>query len=105
MSIPQSGGGPIERPEQLAEYLADGCKPKEDWRIGTEHEKFGYCKDTLKPLPYDGPRSIKAMLEGLSDRFGWDPIAEGGNIIGLQKDGANVSLEPGGTVRTFRRSA
>ena len=51
MSIPQSGGGPIERHEQLAEYLASGCKPKADWRIGTEHEKFGYCKDTLKPLP------------------------------------------------------
>ena len=43
MSIPQSGGGPIERPEQLAEYLASGCKPKEEWRIGTEQEKFGYC--------------------------------------------------------------
>ena len=96
MSIPQSGGGSIERHEQLAEYLSDGCKPKEDWRIGTEHEKFGYCKDTLKPLPYDGPRSIKAVLEGLRDRFGWEEISEGGNIIGLQKDGANVSLEPGG---------
>jgi glutamate--cysteine ligase len=96
MSIPQSGGGPIERPEQLAEYLAKGCKPPEDWRIGTEHEKFGYCKDTLKPLPYDGPRSIKAMLEGLRDRFGWAAVEEAGNIIGLTKDGANVSLEPGG---------
>jgi len=49
MSIPQSGGGPIEHHDQLAEYLSDGCKPKEDWRIGTEHEKFGYCKDTLQP--------------------------------------------------------
>ncbi len=96
MSIPQSGGAPIERHEQLAEYLAEGCKPREDWRIGTEHEKFGYCKDTLKPLPYDGPRSIRAMLEGLRDRFGWSGIEEAGNIIGLQKDGANVSLEPGG---------
>ncbi|MCO5126166.1 MAG: glutamate--cysteine ligase [Rhodobacteraceae bacterium] len=96
MSIPQSGGGPIERFEQLAEYMASGEKPKEDWRIGTEHEKFGYCKDTLLPLPYDGPRSIKAMLEGLRDRFGWDPVFEQGNIIGLTKDGANVSLEPGG---------
>ncbi|WIV50551.1 glutamate--cysteine ligase [Marivivens sp. LCG002] len=96
MSIPQSGGGPIERHEQLAEYLANGCKPKEDWRIGTEHEKFGYCKDTLRPLPYDGPRSIKAMLEGLQHRFGWAPVLEGDNIIGLKKDGANVSLEPGG---------
>jgi glutamate--cysteine ligase len=96
MSIPQSGGGPIERFEQLAEYLEAGNKPKDDWRIGTEHEKFGYCKDTLKPLPYDGPRSIKAMLEGIRDRFGWAPVEEQGNIIGLTKDGANISLEPGG---------
>ena len=96
MSIPQSGGGPIERHEQLAEYLADGCKPKSDWRIGTEHEKFGYCRDTLLPLPYEGARSIRAMLEGLRDRFDWAPVEEGGKIIGLVKDGANVSLEPGG---------
>jgi glutamate--cysteine ligase len=96
MSIPQSGGGPVERPEQLAEYLEAGCKPAEDWRIGTEHEKFGYDKATLMPLPYEGPRSIRAMLEGLRDRFGWAPVEEAGNIIGLQKDGANVSLEPGG---------
>ena len=98
MSIPQSGGGPIERHEQLAEYLESGCKPKEDWRIGTEHEKFGYCRDTLKPLPYDGERSIRAVLEGLRDRYGWSPVLEGGLIIGLEKNGANVSLEPGGAL-------
>ncbi len=96
MSIPQSGGGPIERHEQLAEYLAEGCKPKEDWRIGTEHEKFGFCKDTLKPLPYEGARSILTVLEGLRDGRGWAPLEEGGNLIGLTKDGANISLEPGG---------
>ena len=96
MSIPQSGGGPIERHEQLAEYLAEGCKPREDWRIGTEHEKFGYCKDTLQPLPYEGERSIKAVLEKLRDRYGWSQVLEGDNIVGLEKDGANVSLEPGG---------
>lgn len=96
MSIPQSGGGPIEDYAQLAAHLAEGCKPKDQWRIGTEHEKFGYCKDTLLPLPYEGPRSIKAVLEGLRDRFGWSEVAEAGNIIGLTKDGANVSLEPGG---------
>ncbi len=96
MSIPQSGGGPIERYEQLVEYLESGCKPKADWRIGTEHEKFGYCRDTLRPLPYDGPRSIKAMLEGLRDRYGWSPILEQDNIIGLELNGANISLEPGG---------
>ena len=96
MSIPQSGGGPIEHQGQLAEYLAAGCKPRADWRIGTEHEKFGYCRDTLLPLPYDGARSVRAMLEGLRDRFGWTPVLEGDHIIGLVKDGANVSLEPGG---------
>ncbi|MEM6307469.1 MAG: glutamate--cysteine ligase [Pseudomonadota bacterium] len=96
MSIPQSGGGPIERYEQLAEYLEAGCKPSTDWRIGTEHEKFGYCADTLTPLPYEGQRSIKAILEGLRDRYEWTPVLEGDHIIGLEKDGANVSLEPGG---------
>ena len=96
MSIPQTGGGPLERHEQMAEYLADGCKPKDQWRIGTEHEKFGYCRDSLMPLPYEGERSIEAVLTGLRDRFGWSPVEEAGNIIGLEKNGANVSLEPGG---------
>jgi glutamate--cysteine ligase len=96
MSIPQSGGGPIESFDQLAEYLESGCKPTEDWRIGTEHEKFGYCKDTLNPLPYDGPRSVLAVMEGLRDLHGWAPIFEADKLIGLEKDGANVSLEPGG---------
>ncbi len=98
MSIPQSGGAPIESYTQLAEYLASGCKPKEDWRIGTEHEKFGYCTDSLKPLPYDGQRSIRAVLEALRDRHGWDGVFEGEHIIGLTKDGANISLEPGGAL-------
>ncbi|PHP27825.1 glutamate--cysteine ligase [Limimaricola cinnabarinus] len=96
MSIPQSGGGPIEHHSQLAEYLAKGCKPEADWRIGTEHEKFGYCRDSHKPLPYEGPRSIRAMLEGLRDRFGWSPVEEQGKLIGLEREGANISLEPGG---------
>jgi glutamate--cysteine ligase len=96
MSIPQSGGGPIENRNQLAEYLASGCRPKADWRIGTEHEKFGYCKDTHKPLPYEGERSILAVLEGLRDHHGWAPVLEADKLIGLEKDGANVSLEPGG---------
>ncbi len=98
MSIPQSGGGPIEHHDQLAQYLADGCKPKEDWRIGTEHEKFGYCVDTLNPLPYEGSRSIEAVLGALRDRHAWGELREGGKLIGLKKDGANISLEPGGAL-------
>ncbi|WP_101065534.1 glutamate--cysteine ligase [Roseovarius salinarum] len=96
MSIPQSGGGPIESRAQLAEYLESGCKPREQWRIGTEHEKFGYCKDDHLPITYEGERSVLAVLEGLRDLHGWTPLEEDGKLIGLEKAGANVSLEPGG---------
>ena len=96
MSIPQEGGGPIESRDDLVGFLESGSKPREDWRIGTEHEKFGYRLSDLKPLPYDGACSIRAMLEGLRDRFGWKPVLEGDTLIGLTKMGANVSLEPGG---------
>ena len=95
MSIPQSGGGPIEDFAQLAQMMADGCKPKSDWRIGTEHEKFGFLTDTRAPLPYAGDRSISALFQGLT-AFGWTPVSEGGNTIGMTRDGANISLEPGG---------
>ncbi len=89
---------PIESKAQLVDELASGCKPKEDWRIGTEHEKFPFLTDTLGPVPYDGPRSIRALLEGLRDRFGWEGVYEGSNIIALSdpKGMGNVSLEPGG---------
>jgi glutamate--cysteine ligase len=96
MSIPQSGGGQIEDYTDLAGYLAAGCKAPDDWRIGTEHEKFGYRLADHLPLPYEGDTSILAMLSGLRDRFGWAPVEEAGKLIGLEKDGANVSLEPGG---------
>lgn len=96
MSIPQSGGGLIESFAQLAEMMEQGSKPKHDWRIGTEHEKFGFIEAGHAPLPYDGPHSVKALLEGLQARFGWAPVLEQGHIIGLSRNGANVSLEPGG---------
>ena len=96
MSIPQSGGGLIERFEDLAEMLDSGSKPKSEWRLGTEHEKFGFLTDTHLPLPYAGPRSISALFAGLEARYGWEPVREGENVIGLTRNGANVSLEPGG---------
>ena len=79
----------------MIDYLASGSKPKADWRVGTEHEKIGFCNAKKLPLPYDGPCSIKAMLEGLQ-RFDWEPVKESGNLIALKRDGASVSLEPGG---------
>ncbi|WP_434618403.1 glutamate--cysteine ligase [Tabrizicola sp. M-4] len=96
MSIPQSGGGPIESFAQLAEFMESGCKSKDLWRIGTEHEKFGWLTDSRRPLPYDGERSINALFSGLEAQFGWEPVREGGNVIGLTRNGANISLEPGG---------
>jgi RsmE family RNA methyltransferase len=85
---------PLE-PADLAAYLASGCKPKSAWRVGAEHEKFGFRQGSWTPVSYDGDTGIRAMLEGLT-RFGWKPIVEAGHIIGLLKDGASVSLEPGG---------
>ena len=89
---------PIETKAQLIDYLASGSKPREDWRIGTEHEKFPFLTDTLGPVPYDGPRSIRSLLEGLRDRFGWQGVYEGQSIIALSdpRGLGNVSLEPGG---------
>lgn len=94
MSIPQSGGGEIESYDQLVAYFEDGNKPKSDWRIGTEHEKFGYFRDSLKPIGYEN--GIEPILNALADKFGWSRVFEDGKLIGCVKDGANVSLEPGG---------
>jgi len=96
MSIPQSGGGPIESFDQLAGYLESGCKPAAQWRLGTEHEKFGWLTDSRAPLPYGGERSISAIFAALVERHGWEPLHEGGHVVGLARAGANISLEPGG---------
>ncbi|MEI2687827.1 MAG: glutamate--cysteine ligase [Cypionkella sp.] len=96
MSIPQSGGGPIEDFAQLAAYMESGNKPASDWRIGTEHEKFGWLTDSRAPLPYAGERSVSALFAALESRYGWTPVQEAGNTIGMTRNGANISLEPGG---------
>lgn len=83
---------------QLVEALSSGCKPRQAWRIGTEHEKFPFLTDSLQPVPYAGERSIRSLLEGLRDRFGWKGVYEGDNIIALSDPHGlgNISLEPGG---------
>lgn len=79
--------------QDLVAYLASGCKPKDKWRIGTEHEKFGFERKTLKPMNYE---QISELLQGLAERFGWDKVMEGDLIIGLKQDKQSISLEPGG---------
>jgi glutamate--cysteine ligase len=87
----------IENRQQLIEYLESGCKPKSEWRLGTEHEKFGFTTNDLRPLPYEGKSSIKAVLEGLAEQYDWNPVEEQGKIIALlDGEGASVTLEPGG---------
>ncbi|MBL6946500.1 MAG: glutamate--cysteine ligase, partial [Rhodospirillales bacterium] len=89
---------PIAEKRPLVEYLAQGCKSPKDWRIGTEHEKFAYRLDDLRPLEYEGERGVRTILEGLT-RFGWQPVYEEGNIIALKlDDGCSVTLEPAGQI-------
>jgi len=89
---------PIENKDILVSYMESGCKPPEQWRIGTEHEKFAFRLSDLKPLTYDGEDGIRELLMRLT-RFGWEPVYEGENVIALSsKDGGSVSLEPAGQV-------
>ncbi|WP_027081761.1 glutamate--cysteine ligase [Lysobacter sp. HA18] len=85
----------IESRAQLVDFLASGVRPREAWRIGTEHEKFGFRTDDLRAPTFDGDRGIEALLKGLT-RFGWAPVEESGRVIALMRDGASVSLEPAG---------
>jgi len=81
--------------EALTAYLAEGCKPASQFRVGAEHEKFPFRLGSHEPIPYDGPDGIFALMQGLK-RFGWEDEREGETLIGLHRGGANVSLEPGG---------
>lgn len=100
MSNPgETDATPIASVRQLAEYLAEGGKPRDAWRIGTEHEKFGfYRRGAAGPLhappPY-APGGIEAMLSGIA-ALGWEEIRDQGALIGLKRGGESVSLEPGG---------
>jgi glutamate--cysteine ligase len=97
-------GGPqgpvVSSRDELVAYLEQGSKPARDWRIGTEHEKFGFYRRGFGPVPYDGERGIRALLETLDERFCGDAVTENGNIIAVHRQdcpkGGAVSLEPGG---------
>ena len=93
-----SDATPIESRDELVAWFEKGNKPPRDYRIGTEHEKFPFYKSSLAPVPYAGPRGIRALLEGMQGLLGWEPILEGPTIIGLNDvtGGGAISLEPGG---------
>jgi glutamate--cysteine ligase len=89
---------PVETRDALVAWFAAGSKPRAQFRIGTEHEKFPFTVDGHRPVPYSGPRGIRALLDGMRLLLGWEPIIEGENIIGLYDvtGGGAISLEPGG---------
>ena len=89
---------PIERRDELVDWLAQGAKPKSAFRIGTEHEKFVFTLEGHRPVPYEGRRGIRALLEGMQHLLGWQPIMEGKHVIGLSDvtGGGAITLEPGG---------
>src|SRR5690349_526861 len=89
---------PLRSRDDLVAWFAQGCKPKSQFRIGTEHEKFAFTVAGRRPVPYQGGQGIRAVLEGMQAMLGWEPITEGPNIIGLADvtGGGAISLEPGG---------
>lgn len=92
---------PIGSKADLVAWFAKGEKPRASWRIGTEHEKFLYHTDTFARPSYEEPRGVRAILDGLAAKFGWEPIKEGETVIALKRPdseplGATISLEPGG---------
>ncbi|PZU94623.1 MAG: glutamate--cysteine ligase [Chelatococcus sp.] len=92
---------PIASKDDLIAWIAAGEKPASAFRIGTEHEKFPFYRGDFAPVPYEGRAGaggIRALLEGMQERLGWEPILDAGHIIGLAgpEGGGAISLEPGG---------
>ena len=84
----------INSKEQIIKYFESGIKETKDFRIGIEHEKFLFNNQDNKRVDYS---KIKEMFSSLLE-FGWNPILEKGNIIGLNKGGKNITLEPGNQI-------
>jgi glutamate--cysteine ligase len=85
----------VEHRDQLAVPMIKGEKPKDRWRIGTEHEKFVYRTADHRAPSYDEPGGIRDLLMALT-RYGWEPVYEGGHVIALSGSDGAVSLEPAG---------
>ncbi len=84
----------ITKKEQIIEYFKSGIKNKKGFKIGIEHEKFLFNSQNNKRIDY---QKIKEMFSALLE-FGWNPILENKNIIGLNKGGKNITLEPGNQI-------
>jgi len=81
---------------ELVTWFEHGEKPPEQWRVGTEHEKIGLRLGSYASIPFEGPDGIAAVLENVAQQDGWQRIREGEHLIALEKNGASITLEPGG---------
>jgi len=84
----------INSKEHIIKYFKSGIKKTNDFKIGIEHEKFLFNNQGNKRIDY---LKIKEMFAALLE-FGWNPILEKDNIIGLNKGGKNITLEPGNQI-------
>ena len=96
MSGAVSPSVPIESRADLIDAISSGEKPRAEWRVGTEHEKFSFYVADNSPVPYDGERGIRALLAGVAAESGATPILDAGAVIGLEQGNKAISLEPGG---------
>lgn len=84
--------------DDLVNDMRSGCKPRPFWCIGIEHEQFAYNTHTGAPLPYHGEPGIRQILQEFARSYGWKEVEKNGYLIELRRDGAIISLEPGGQV-------
>ena len=91
----KDGPTPVDGKADLIAYMEAGCKPREAWRIGTEHEKFAFRPSDLRPLAYADTPGIRDVLMALA-HYGWQPVYEGENVVALTGGkGDSITLEPG----------
>jgi glutamate--cysteine ligase len=98
MSAPLTADAPLRGPDDLLIPFHQACKATSQFRVGTEAEKFGLLSDTFAPLPFEGPRSVRRVLDLLAERHGWEPEREHdkGQVISLRRAQASITLEPAG---------
>ena len=83
--------------DKICQWFKDGEKKRENWLIGTEHEKFLFKKNEFKRLSYEDLKGIKFILNKIAEEEDWEKISENNNLIGLKhRSGSSISLEPGG---------
>jgi glutamate--cysteine ligase len=87
---------PIEDREQLLDYFRSGEKTPERRGVGTEHEKFVFRRRDAQMLSFEEPGGFGDLFQRLADEYGWQPAYDEGHIVALERDGAAITLEPGG---------